>query len=299
MASAWVSVGARVPRAACTVWGSCRAAPCLLLPAAGLPAPHRAVLCCGTAEPALSLQKAMEVPQPLVHIRALASHHNASPSYPKSCVRLPRPLSGTVSVLQQVAAGPCPAQGWGWCCCGTLPRLRVGRWNSATSWADVAEQLAVPEGVRRSRHRLPCPLHQPRQCLGRLLRAPPCCWEEEGVSVAGASRGRGCAVPGGRPAGAHPDPAGPHSRAAARDTTGTQAHAAAKPREPRCCQLPGGGPAAAPGLGQGTVTVGLLAGLATGRRAALEGALAVAIGLAPHCAVRFLCRWVRAHAGFR
>lgn len=48
----------------------------------------------------------------------------------------------------------------------------------------------------------------------------------------------------------------------------------------------------------GSVTVGLLAGLATGRRAALEGALAVAIGLAPHRAVRFFCCWLRAHAGF-
>lgn len=48
----------------------------------------------------------------------------------------------------------------------------------------------------------------------------------------------------------------------------------------------------------GSVTVGLLAGLATGCRAALEGALAVAIGLAPHRAVRFFCCWLRAHAGF-
>ena len=52
------------------------------------------------------------------------------------------------------------------------------------------------------------------------------------------------------------------------------------------------------GTDPGSVTVGLLAGLATGRRAALEGALAVAIGLAPHRAVRFFCCWLRAHAGF-
>lgn len=53
--------------------------PCRPLPAAAccrLSAPHGAVLCCGTAQPAPSLQEAMEVPQPLVHVRALASHHH-------------------------------------------------------------------------------------------------------------------------------------------------------------------------------------------------------------------------------
>lgn len=56
--------------------------------------------------------------------------------------------------------------------------------------------------------------------------------------------------------------------------------------------------AAGPGAA-GSVTIWLLAGLAAGRRAALEGALAVAIGLAPDRAVHCFHRRVRAHAGFR
>ena len=103
---------------------------CLLLPATstGVPALQHAVLHCGTARPAPSLQAAMEVPEPPVHIRVFAAGD------PNSCARLLGLLSGrtgTVSVLSRVAVGSCPVQGRGRHHWEALPRRRVGRQDSA------------------------------------------------------------------------------------------------------------------------------------------------------------------------
>lgn len=217
-----------------------------------------------TMLPSLWCSQASAVPQAAVEALEPPGHiHPCAAVDCDSCTHLLGSLSSRTAVVSVLSTEQCPHPGL-----------------AAAHQAEQATRAAARSGADPSLHPSPsiiwgCPLSP---CIAERRKAQ----QEHTPSLLGSH-----AAPNPCNAAGHTSSSQPGLRPP------LPPGAAAMPPAGTGCGLR----AARPGAG-GSVTVRLLAGLAAGCRAALEGALAVAIGLAAHGAVRCIHRRARAHAGF-